>query len=62
MTQTEEFMLQNVSYRPTVYRTGGGSAVHPLPSNPFIYTYSDFSDFFTPSYAIFALVKKFQIY
>ena len=22
MAQTEEFMLQNVAYRPTVYRTG----------------------------------------
>ena len=22
MTQTEEFMFQNVAYRPTVYRTG----------------------------------------
>ena len=22
MAQTEEFMIQNVSYRPTVYRTG----------------------------------------
>ena len=25
MAQTEEFMFQNVTYRPTVYRTGGKS-------------------------------------
>ena len=25
MAQTEEFMFQNVAYRPTVYRTGAGT-------------------------------------
>ena len=27
MAQTEEFMFQNVAYRPTVYRTGAGGFV-----------------------------------
>ena len=30
MAQTEEFIFQNVAYRPTVYRTGGGSIVYLL--------------------------------
>jgi hypothetical protein len=33
MAQTEEFMFQNVAYRPTVYRTGVGSCKKVLESD-----------------------------
>ena len=29
MTQTEEFMFQNVAYRPTVYKTGCRATTEP---------------------------------
>ena len=34
MAQTEEFIFQNVAYRPTVYRTGVASQTDHVLENP----------------------------